>query len=100
VVELFIVTYAYKVPKNRVDRYLDIQRRTRKVYFRYGCTGYEVFKGDNNCWLEINKFKDREHYENIKKSVDVDPEIEILWKEFCSIVEKEKVVTKKYEQIL
>ncbi len=51
-------------------------------------------------WLEINKFEDREHYENVKKSVDLDPEIEILWKEFCSIVEKEKIVTVKYEKIL
>jgi len=100
VVELFIVNYTYKVPENRIDRYLDIQRRTRKVYFGHGCIGYEVFKGDNDCWLEINKFKDREHYENIEKSVDADPEIEILWKEFCSIVEKEKIVIKKYEQII
>jgi len=88
------------VPENRIDRYLDIQRRVRKIYFRHGCLDYEVFKGDDDCWLEINKFKDREHYENVRKSVDLDPEIEILWKEFCSIVEKEKIVTGKYEQIL
>ena len=59
-----------------------------------------MFKGDNERWLEINKFKDREHYENVKNSVDVDPEIEILWKEFCSIVDKEKIVTRKYEKML
>jgi len=88
------------VPENRVDRYLNIQRRTKKIYLRHGCKGYEVFKSDDDLWLEINKFKDREHYENVKKSVDLDPEIEILWKEFCSIIEKEKIVTRKYEQIL
>ena len=99
-VELFIETYTYEVPEDRVGEYLDIQRRVRKIYLRYGCFGYEVFKGDNDHWLEINKFKDREHYENVKKSVDLDPEIEMLWNEFCSIVEKEKIVTRKYEKRL
>ncbi len=98
--KLFIVTYAYKVPENRIDQYLDIERRAKKVYFRHGCIGYEVFKSDDGWLLEINKFKDRQHYENVKKSVDLDPEIENLWKEFCSIVEKEKIVTRKYERIL
>ena len=88
------------MPENRIDRYLDIQRRVREIYLRRGCLGYEVFKGDDERWLEINKFEDREHYENVKNSVDVDPEIEILWKEFCSIVDKEKIVTRKYEKML
>jgi len=95
---LLIETYTYKVPKNKIDRYLDIQRRVRRIYLRHGCLGYEVFKGDDEYWLEINKFKSKEHYENVKNYVDVDPEIEILWNEFCSIVEKEKSVTRKYEK--
>lgn len=97
---MFIETYAYKVPKNNVDQYFDIQRRTKQVYLRYGCTAYEVFKSDDDWCLEICRFNDREHYENVTKSVDLDPEIEILWKEFCTIVEKEKIATKKYEKIL
>ena len=88
------------MPENKIDKYLDIQRRVRKIYFRHGCLGYEVLKGDNEDWLEINKFKDREHYEKVKNSVDVDPEIDLLWKEFCSVVEKEKIVTRKYEKRL
>jgi len=59
-----------------------------------------VFKSDDGYWLEINKFDDKEHYEKVEKSVDSDPEIEILWKKFCSIVEKEKIATMKYEKIL
>jgi len=48
---LFVVTYVYKVPQNKVDQYLDIQRRVKKVYSRHGCTGYEVFKGEDDLWL-------------------------------------------------
>ena len=99
-VELFIVTYAYEVPENRIDRCLDIQNRTKKVYLKHGCTAYEVFKSDDDWWLEIDKFRDKKHYEKVKESVDKDPEIEILWKKFCSLVEKEKIVTRKYEKIL
>ena len=97
---MYIETYTYKVPKDKIDQYLDIQRRTKEVYLRYGCIAYEIFRSDDGWCLEISRFKDREHYENVTKSVDLEPEIEILWKEFCSIVKKEKVVTEKYEKIL
>ena len=50
--------------------------------------------------MEINKFDGKEHYEKVEKAVGSDPEIEILWKKFCSIVEKEKIITMKYEKIL
>jgi len=50
--------------------------------------------------LEINKFDDKEHYEKVEKAVGSDPKIALLWKKFCSIVEKEKIVTVKYEKIL
>jgi len=97
---LFIETYAYKVPKSRIDQYLDIQRRTKEVYLRYGCLSYEVFRSDDDLCLEINRFADRKHYENVTKSVDLDLKIKALWKEFCSIVEKEKIATKRYEKML
>jgi len=100
VLKLFIETYTYEVPKNKVNRYLDIQKRTKKVYLRHGTLAYEVFKSDDDWFLEISRFEDRDHYENVERSVDSDPEIEILWKEFCSIVEKEKIATKKYEKVL
>ncbi len=97
---MFIETYAYKVAKSRIDQYLDIQRRTKEVYLRYGCLSYEVFRSDDDLCLEINRFEGRKHYENVTKSVDLDPRIKALWKELCSIVEKEKVATKRYEKML
>jgi len=56
---MFIATYAYEVPENKVNRYLDIQKRVKEVYFKHGCIGYEVFKGNDDWFLEINKFTDR-----------------------------------------
>ena len=100
VLKLLVETYAYKVPRIMADRYLDIQRRTKDVYLRYGCIDYEVFKSDDDWCLEVCRFKDRKHYEDVMKSVDLDPEIELLWKEFCSIVDEEKVATKRSERIL
>lgn len=98
--KLFAVTYSYRVSENEVDRYIGIQKRVREIYLERGCIGYEVFKGDDGLWFEINRFRDREHYENVKKSLDSDPRIEALWKEFCSIVDKEEITTRKYEKIL
>lgn len=88
------------MPKDKIDQYLDIQRRTKEVYVKYGCLAYEVFKTDDDWCLEISRFRDREHYERVTKSADMDPNIKTLWKEFCSIVEKAKIATKKYEKVL
>lgn len=97
---MYIETYAYKVPEDKIDQYLDIQRRTKEIYLRYGCIAYEVFQTDDDWCLEISRFKDRKHYENVTRHVDLDPKIKTLWKEFCSIVEKEKIATRKYEKML
>lgn len=98
---MFIVTYAYEMSDNNVDRYLDVQKRTKNLYLKHGCLGYEIFKeADSDSWLEINRFRDSMHYESVEKSVEKDPEIETLWKQFCSIVEKEKIVIRKFERML
>ena len=70
---MFIVTYTYKVPKNKLDQYLDLERRAKKVYSRHGCISYEVFMGDDDWCLEINRFRNKEHYESVKNSVDTNP---------------------------
>ncbi len=98
---MYIVTYRYKVPSNMRKRYLELMRKTAELYAKYGCLGCEVLedaqhRGD---WLEINRFRNKEHYQKVDAAVDEDPEIEALWQEFCSITgaRKNPPIKSEYE---
>ncbi len=101
---MFIVTYTYKVPKSKIKDYIKLQRTVKAIYVKTGCIAYEVYKkqGRENIWMEINKFKDKKHFEKIRKKVDQNPEIGKLFEKFCSIIDikKNPVVTEKYKQRL
>lgn len=90
---MYIVTYRYIVPTNMRKRYLALMRKTTKLYTKHGCLGYEVYEDahHNGNWLEINRFRNKAHYQKVRAAVDADPQIEPLWQEFCAITRaKEK----------
>ncbi len=98
---MYVVIYRYKVPSNMRKRYLELMRKTADLYAKHGCLGYEVLedaqhKGD---WLEINRFRNKAHYQKVHAAVDEDPQIETLWREFCSITyaKKNPPIKNEYE---
>jgi hypothetical protein len=68
------------------------------IYLKYGCLGFEIFRSVDEWCIEINRFESKEHYESVMKSLDLDPEIEALWNEFCSLIGTQDVLTKEYER--
>jgi len=50
--------------------------------------------------MEINRFESKEDYESVMKSLNLEPEIEALWNEFCSLIGNQDILTKEYERIL
>ncbi|KPL01000.1 MAG: hypothetical protein AMJ91_02060 [candidate division Zixibacteria bacterium SM23_73_3] len=97
---MFIVIYSYKVPKNKIKEYLDLQKEVRAIYLKHGCLSYEVFEKfqKDEEWLEIGKFENKSHFKKVGARVDKDPKIDELFQRFCSIVDVKKnpVVTKKF----
>ena len=49
----------------------------------------EVYRDakDRKYWMEIYRFKDKKHYEEVVSSIDKDPRIEQVTKEFSSLFE-------------
>jgi quinol monooxygenase YgiN len=97
---MFIVTYSYKVPKNRIRSYLSLQKKVKGIYLKYGCLSYEVFEKaqKDGEWMEIEKFENKGHFKKVIARVDKDPQILELFQRFCSLVniKKNPVITKEF----
>lgn len=97
---MFIVTYSYKVPKNKIRSYLNLQKEVKAIYLKHGCLSYEVFEKaqKDGEWMEIEKFENKNHFKRVVARVDKDSKIPELFQRFCSIVniKKNPVVTKEF----
>ena len=87
---MFIVTYRYKLPPDKIREYIAIEQEATQIYLEHGCQGVEIYRDskDPRYWMEINKFSDQEHYESVIAKVDEDPRIAPLFEELKGLLEK------------
>jgi len=97
---LFVMTYVYKVSQEQIDKFLIMEKKATNTYLKHGCLGLEILRSADGLCMEINRFESRGHYQSVSKSLDSDPEMQALWKEFRSIIGNQDIVTVEYEQIL
>jgi len=95
---LFVVVYRYKVPKKKAKDYIQIEKQISDVYSEHGCLGVEIFRDakDPRYWMEINRFRDKGHYEGFVADVEKDPRIGSLSKEFMQLFEDEDYKPEKH----
>ena len=88
---MFVVVYHYRVPRERAKRYVMLEKEAMEVYMEHGCLGIEIYRDaeDPTHWMEINRFRDREHYLEVMKAVEEDPRIKRLYEEFTSVIDVE-----------
>lgn len=89
---MFIVVYNLRVPLDRAARYIQVEREMAGIYSEHGCLGVEIYRDavDPENWMELYRFRDREHYEEVVNSVGKDPRIESLTRIFTSLLEGEE----------
>jgi len=89
---LFIVVYNLKVPPERAARYIQIEREMAGIYSEHGCLGVEIYRdaADPQNWMEVYRFRDKEHYEEVVNSVGRDPRMESLTRAFTSLIDGEE----------
>jgi quinol monooxygenase YgiN len=87
---LFIVTYRYKLPPDKIKEYIAIEQKATQIYLEHGCQGVEIYRDskDPRYWMEINKFLDQKHYDSVIAKVDEDPRIAPLFEELKRLLEK------------
>ena len=88
---MFVVVYQYMVPMDKTKQYITLEKQAAKVYMEKGCLGIEIYRDakDPRRWMEINRFRDRQHYNEVIGAVDEDPRIGPLYKEFMSLLNAE-----------
>jgi len=87
---MYIVTYRYKLPPDKTREYVVLEQKAIQIYLEHGCLGVEIYRdaADPRKWLEVNKFHDREHYEEVTAAVEGDERITVLFQEFIGLFEE------------
>jgi len=94
---LFVVVYHYRVPMERTKRYITLEQQAIQIYMEHGCLGVEIYRDakDPRRWMEINRFRDREHHNDVVAAVDADPRMGPLFEEFISLFDAEEYQPEK-----
>ena len=88
---MYVVTYHYKMPTKKTKQYIMLEKKAIEVYLEYGCLGVEIYRDakDPRRWMEINRYNDRQHYNDVIAAVDQDPRIKTLFEEFISLFDED-----------
>ncbi len=41
---MFIVTYRYKLPPDKIKQYIAIEQKATQIYLEHGCQGVEIYR--------------------------------------------------------
>ena len=88
---MFVAVYKYLLPPKKTKQYIMLEKQAIQIYLEHGCLGVEIYRDakDPRQWMEINRFIDRQHYNQVISAVDDDPRITQLFKEFMSLFNDE-----------
>lgn len=94
---MFVVVYHYQVPMDKTKQYILLEKQAVKVYLEHGCLGVEIYRDakDPRRWMEVNRFRDRQHYNEVIGAVDEDPRIGSLYEKFTSLFSAEEYKPEK-----
>ncbi|MFQ6126072.1 MAG: hypothetical protein ACE5R6_15910 [Candidatus Heimdallarchaeota archaeon] len=81
---MFVKVYRYRIPPEKTDKVLAIQRRVDQLYKKH--IHYRVVilrsKKDPNLWLEIHWYPNEESYRHGMELINAEPMVCQLWHEF------------------
>jgi quinol monooxygenase YgiN len=84
---LFIVTYRYSLSPEKSMDYIALEQKAIQIYMEHGCLGVEIYRDPHNQrkWMEVNKFHNEKHHEEVTAAVEGDPRIAALFDEFLGL---------------
>ena len=92
---MLLQTNSYFVPKDKRVEHARLLRRFRQVLGRIGCDHFEVYEQVGANWnvsettgrfVQIMRFRDRKHQQQIQAAERSDPGAQALIAEFCSLI--------------
>ncbi|MFP3951609.1 MAG: hypothetical protein ACLFVP_05675 [Candidatus Bathyarchaeia archaeon] len=84
----FVVVYNYKIPSEKTMDYINLEKQAIDIYMEYGCEEVQIYRDSKkpNRWMEINRFRDYESYQEIISKIDGDPRMESLYAKFKELL--------------
>ena len=84
---MFVAIYHYKMSPEKTKQYIMLEKEAIQIYLEHGCLEVEIYRNakDPQRWMEINRFRDWEHYNEVIASVDKDPRIAPLFEQFIKL---------------
>ena len=85
---VYIVVYHYKIPVDKTIAYFKLEKKAIEAYLENGCVKVEIYRDseDPQRWMEINRFRDKEHYLQVSSTLQSDPRISQLFEEFQELL--------------
>jgi len=114
---MYISIYIFRVSKNNVRRFLELQRKAAEIYkhygvledityvsadlkSKYGCTAFGDIidvSEDEVVLIEISSFRDRTHHNEVMAKVDSDEHIEELYVDVTTLLDVGRIVRGEFE---
>ena len=91
---MLLQTNSYIVPKDKRTEHARLVKRFRQVMTRLGCEDFDVYEQAGPNWstevggrfVQIMRFRDREHQKSIRAAEQSDTIAQELVREFCELV--------------
>ncbi|HEY7090983.1 MAG TPA: hypothetical protein VH518_23000 [Tepidisphaeraceae bacterium] len=92
---MLLQTNSYKVPKERRAEHARLLARFRQTLARLGCDHFEAYEQVGANWgggestgrfVQIMRFRDRKHQQQVQQAEKSDPQAQALIKEFCDLI--------------
>lgn len=117
---MFAAIYFYKIPKDRIDQFLSIQKQAADIYrrhgaiddatfapsnlaARYGCTSLLsdfTLEPNEELFFSVGLFKSKEDHDSIMLRLDSDPEILSLYEETCKVMDVSRILRGEFNRIV
>jgi hypothetical protein len=91
---MLLQTNSYIVPADKRTEHARLVKRFRQVMSKLGCDDFEVYQQAGPNWtdeaigrfVQIMKFRDREHQRALREAEQSDPDAQELVREFCEMI--------------
>jgi len=117
---MYTSLYFYRVPKNNIEAFLLVQKKSAEIYrengaiddwtfgpdnlnAKYGCVSFRkdiTVNEDEELFFSLSLFKSKEDHDKIMSLVDSDPRIEKLYNEICQIIDFSKIIRGEFNRLV
>ena len=93
--QMLLQTNSYVVPRDKREEHERLIRRIRQAMLRIGCEQFEVYEQVGANWaaqkggrfIQIMRFRDRQHHREIQEAEKSDPGVQQLISQFMELVD-------------